>query len=87
MLSTRLSRHPLEECCFAQSQSVDVVTFCTGQYPCQGSTLEKLVLWKPKIGGSLTPFSSSLLSAQMYFFHAYAQIPFQGVGATPKSVF
>lgn len=36
----------LEELFFVegQSTSVDVVTFCTGQDSCQGSTLEKLVL-------------------------------------------
>lgn len=37
-----------------------------------GSTLEKPVPWKHTLGGSLTPFSSTPLNAQMYFSHAYA---------------
>lgn len=68
MLSTGLNRHPQEDLLFAQapSTSVAVVSFC------QGSTLEKMALWKHRQGGSLTPFSSTPLSAQTYFSYAYA---------------
>lgn len=74
ILSTRLNRHPKGDLVFVQGQStsVDVVNLPHRPVPCQGSTLEKLVLWKHKLGGSLTPSSSTPLNAQMYFFHAYA---------------